>query len=254
MIVPTRRLQRIRRPLVALAPLFSVRSRRSHTLTYQKINHKRPLPKTISPPFVIHQPSPPVAGTLFPPRAPTSKPNWFLLPRRPKRSDAAALACARYRLHKKGTLVDELRSLIHHCRHEVQAYNHLVTSFLINLRISLAENERILSLPHSESTVTPSPSTFHSFNEISYPYSSFHITDDAACKLWSAILANIPLKHRSVVAPSELITAIPPLFFSYTHSHIILPFGWWGAIGTSRIVYVNSVQLEGGRWFKKSYE
>lgn len=100
--------------------------------------------------------------------------------------------------------------------------------------------------------MTPSPRTFYSFNKIPYPYGPFHITGDAACKLWSAILANIPLKqHRRVVAPSELITAIPPLFFSYTHSHIILPFGWWGAIGASR-KYVNSIQLEGGRWFKNS--
>jgi hypothetical protein len=92
------------------------------------------------PPFISQQPSPPVAGTLFPSHTPTPKPHRHLLP---KRSDAAA--CARYRLRKKGTLVDEMRSLIHHCRREAQAYNHLITSSLIKLRISLAENERILS-------------------------------------------------------------------------------------------------------------
>jgi hypothetical protein len=98
---------------------------------------------TISPPFVSQQPSSPIAGIPFPSRAPTPKLNRRLLPRRPKHSDAAA--CTRYRLRKKGTLVDELRSTFHHYRREAQAYNQLVTSSLINLRSSLAEVEIFLS-------------------------------------------------------------------------------------------------------------
>jgi hypothetical protein len=66
----------------------------------------------------------------FPSRARTPKPNRRLLPRCPKQSDAAA--CTRYRLRNKGTLIDEICSLIHRCRREAQAYNHLATTSLAN--------------------------------------------------------------------------------------------------------------------------
>jgi len=106
-----------------------------------------------SSPFHHQPPSPPVAGTPFPSRAPTPNPRRRLLPRRPKRSNAAA--CARYRLRNKGSLVDEMRTLIHHCRREAQAYNHLVASSLANMHILLAQNERILSFLVSQLPIRP---------------------------------------------------------------------------------------------------
>jgi hypothetical protein len=94
---------------------------------------------TIFPQF---SPPPPFTGTPFPSRASTPKPNRRLLPRRPKRSDVAA--CARYRLHKKGSPIDEMHSLIQQCRREAQAQNRFVTSSLADMCTLLAENERIL--------------------------------------------------------------------------------------------------------------
>jgi len=87
----------------------------------------------------------------FPSRAPTPVLARHLLPCRPKRSDAAA--CARYRLRKKGTIIDDLRRLLQTCRREAKAYNCLVTSSLAKMRMSLINNEQILTsfaslLPH----------------------------------------------------------------------------------------------------------
>jgi hypothetical protein len=167
-----------------------------------------------SPPFLSPPPSPPVAGTPFPSRAPTPNPSRRLLPRRPKRSDTAA--CARYRLRNKGSLFDEMRTLIHHCRREAQAYNHLVTSSIANMHILLAQNERILSflvsqLPirahsilstatHTLSTKSltlthahPHPPPFT--REIPSSHDPFYITGDPARRLRSASPANVPLMN-----------------------------------------------------------
>jgi hypothetical protein len=162
---------------------------------------KPPTPYRVTPASTIFphfSPSPPLTGTPFPSRAPTPKPNRRLLPRRPKRSDVSA--CARYRLRKKGTLIDEMCSLIQQCRREAQVYNHLITSSLANMRILLVANERIifplavglgahftlLTNPH------PHPPLTH---EISSPYGPFHITGDPACRLRSASPANVPLMN-----------------------------------------------------------
>jgi hypothetical protein len=87
--------------------------------------------------------SPLTVDPLFPLRAPTPILARHLLPRRPKRSDAAA--CARYRLRKKGTVVDDLRHLLQHCRREAKAHNCLVVSSLVKMRMLLIKNEHILS-------------------------------------------------------------------------------------------------------------
>jgi hypothetical protein len=184
------------------------RTKTAHTPSNDTCQHQ------FSPPIFTQPPSHPAIGILFPSRAPTPKPNRHLLPRRPKLSDAAA--CARYRLRKKGSLADEMSSLIHHCRSEAQAYNHLVASSLANLRILLAENERILSLlltrlpvlahcilsttthtlsmkslTHTHTHLHPPPLTL----EIPPPHGPFHITGDPACRLRSASPANVPLMN-----------------------------------------------------------
>ena len=174
------------------------------------------------PLFISQQLSPPVAGTLFPARALTPKPNWRLLPWHPKHSNPAACAC--YHLRKRGTLIDEMRSLIHQYRCEAQAHNHLVASSLANMRTLLAEIEHtILSLltqllgpvlehsilsttAHTPSTNSlaltydhPHPPLTHEIPSPLTPqsaYGPFHITGDPACRLRSASLANID-EHRS---------------------------------------------------------
>jgi hypothetical protein len=145
-----------------------------------KIEPKLPTPSAstifphFSPPFVIQQPSSSAAGTPFPSRALTPRLNRRRLLRRPKWSDTAA--CARYRLRKKGTPVDELRSLIRQCQREVQAHNHFVTSSLINLQISLAEKECIIlsrlpvPLPPEIEPKLPSPSASTIFPHFSPPF------------------------------------------------------------------------------------
>lgn len=102
----------------------------SHTTVLSEVSYPMPAKertKTAHSPSndTCQQKSSPPFISPLPSRAPTPRINRRLLPRRPKRCNAAA--CARYRLRKKGTLVKEMRSL-----HTADARRKL-TTFLSTL-------------------------------------------------------------------------------------------------------------------------